>query len=218
MGWMDVIRRYRRTTIGPFWTTLGVAAFIGVSGFMYAGVFGQDIKDYLPYLSTGFTVWVPLSTYLTECSTAFTAVEATVKQTRLPYMTFIFSGMVRNVIVFGHHVIIYLVVIAVVGMEPNENMLYALPAMFVFVLNGVWAGATIAIVCARFRDMQQVVVNMLVVMFFITPILWPANTVRGRMQAALVDMNIFHHFIDILRAPMLGMAPDLRSWYVVGAT
>jgi lipopolysaccharide transport system permease protein len=215
MGWMDIVRRYRRTTIGPFWTTLGVAAFVGASGFMYSGVFGQDLTDYLPYLTTGFTVWVPLSTFLNECSNAFPGAESTVKQTKLPYSLFIFSGIVRNAIVFAHHLVIYVAVLVLVGLVPNENTLMVLPALVVYVANGVWAGIVVAILCARFRDMQQVVANLLVMIFFMTPIFWPADSVKGRMQSALVDLNVFHHFVDIVRAPMLGKEAQIGSWYIV---
>ncbi len=215
LGWMDVVRRYRRTTIGPFWTTLSVGVFIGVSGFMYAGVFKQDLSSYLPYISTGFAVWVPLSTYLNECASAFTGAESTVKQTRVPYFVFIMAGIVRNAIVFAHHLVIYVVVVLYVGFEAKLEMLLAVPAILAYVVNAAWAGIVVAVIGARFRDMQQVVANLLVAVFFMTPIFWPADSVRGQAQAVLVDLNVFHHFVDIVRAPMLGKAPEMVSWYVV---
>lgn len=218
MGWMDIVRRYRRTTIGPFWTTLGVGVFVGTSGFMYAGVFKQDLTSYLPFLSTGFAVWVPISTYLNECSSMLAGQEGIVKQTRLPYSVFIYAGIVRNTIVFFHHLTIFVIVALIVRMDVNMDMLFAIPAMVMFVINGIWAGIVVAIICTRFRDMQQVVANLLLMVFFMTPVFWPADSVRGMAQAALVDWNVFHHFVDILRQPMLGKAPSPGSWKVVFAT
>lgn len=53
MGWQEVRRRYRRTAIGPFWTTLSLGVFILSLGFLYAHLWQQNPKEFLPFLAPG---------------------------------------------------------------------------------------------------------------------------------------------------------------------
>ncbi|MGE0474491.1 MAG: ABC transporter permease, partial [Nitrospirales bacterium] len=46
LGWLDIKRRYRRTMIGPFWTTLSLGIFILTLGIMWAHLWKQDPKMY----------------------------------------------------------------------------------------------------------------------------------------------------------------------------
>ena len=49
MGWADIRRRYRRTVIGPFWTSVSLAIFIITMGVVWANLWKLDPKEYLPY-------------------------------------------------------------------------------------------------------------------------------------------------------------------------
>ncbi len=217
MGWMDIVRRYRRTRLGPFWSTISIGAFIGATGFMYAGIFRQDPTTYLPYLSSGFTVWIPISTFISEATGAFLAGESTLRQMRIPFSIYIYAAIVRNFIVFGHNITIYIVVIILFPVDINQNTLMVLPGLLLVAVNAVWCGVLVALVCTRYRDLQQAVGTLLQVVFFLTPIFWnPAQA--GRAQKFLVDINPFYHFVEIVRAPMLGQAPPAASWEFVIAT
>ena len=53
----DVRLRYRRTTLGPLWITVGLAATVSSVGLLYGSLFGNRLSDYLPYFATGLVVW-----------------------------------------------------------------------------------------------------------------------------------------------------------------
>jgi len=72
----------------------------------------------------------------------------------------------------------------------------------------------LAMVCARFRDIQQIVISILQVSMFVTPIFWSPDQLRGRLVAA-VEYNLLYHYVDIIRAPLLGRAPATLSWVIV---
>ena len=75
LSFMDIKLRYRGSLLGPFWLTLSTAVMIGAIGFLYAGLFHQDVAKYLPYLSISLIFWGFLSTLTAEGGTAFTAAE-----------------------------------------------------------------------------------------------------------------------------------------------
>ena len=65
-GYLDVKQKYRRTKFGPFWNTLIIGIFLMGLGPVYSTIFGTDLKDFFPYLSVGFIIWIFFSSTLNE--------------------------------------------------------------------------------------------------------------------------------------------------------
>jgi lipopolysaccharide transport system permease protein len=70
----------------------------------------------------------------------------------------------------------------------------------------------LAILTTRYRDMLPIVGTCVQIMLFATPIMWPMSSLGG--STFIAEINPLHHLIEIVRAPILGTAPDLRSWLV----
>ena len=49
--------------------------------------------------------------------------------------------------------------------------------------------------------------------FFVTPIIWMPESLPGR--AVLLEFNPFFHYVELVRAPLLGQAPEFVSWLAV---
>jgi len=46
LGWLDIKRRYRRTVIGPFSTTLSLGIFMFALGIVWANLWHQNLRVY----------------------------------------------------------------------------------------------------------------------------------------------------------------------------
>ncbi|EIZ0118609.1 ABC transporter permease, partial [Salmonella enterica] len=57
MAWQEIIIRYRRSVLGPFWITASTAIYVVSISIVFSTLFSQDIKHYLLYLSLGFLIW-----------------------------------------------------------------------------------------------------------------------------------------------------------------
>jgi ABC-type polysaccharide/polyol phosphate export permease len=69
--------------------------------------------------------------------------------------------------------------------------------------------------CLRFRDIQQLVAALIQVSIFITPIFWPAEYLSGSFRTIFVTFNPIYHFIEIVRAPLIGAVPPASSYIAV---
>ncbi|MCA9466712.1 MAG: ABC transporter permease [Nitrospira sp.] len=216
LGWLDIKRRYRRTLIGPFWTTLSLGIFILALGIMWAHLWKQDPKTYLPFLCSGFLVWVMVSTTLIEGCAVFFSAEGLIKQLRFPYTTLVCSVVWRNVIVFLHNLIIFLFVSLYAGVQFTWATLLVVPGLLLVIVNGLWMVIILGLVCSRYRDIQQVMSSILQLAMFVTPIFWTADQL-GERFGAFIDYNFLFHVVDIVRSPLLGKPPALWSWIFVGA-
>src|ERR1700681_2182854 len=80
LGWQEVKRRYRRTVLGPFWSTLSLAIFIFSLGFVWANLWGQDPATYLPFLCGGLLAWTLVASIIGEGCQVFSSAEGLLKQ------------------------------------------------------------------------------------------------------------------------------------------
>jgi ABC-type polysaccharide/polyol phosphate export permease len=214
LGWQEVKRRYRRTVIGPFWATLSLGIFIFAFGLVGSQLWSQTVSTFLPFFSAGMIVWTLVSTIITESCSAYIGGEGLIKQMRLSYTMLVCAVVWRNLIVFAHNLILFVIVAVVFGVPFVPATLLAVPGLLLVCLNGLWVGIFFGTMCARYRDLQQLVASFLTVMMFITPIMWPPGQIsKGR--AFLIDWNVLHHVIDIIRSPLLGQMPAPESWLIV---
>lgn len=216
-GVMEVRRRYRRTVLGPFWASLSMALLVGSMGVLFATLWKMDVSDYLPYLMTGFLAWLPTAAIIIESCSAFIEAQAILTQMRLPLTLFIFRVVWRNLIVFGHHLVVYLVIVLLFDVPVNWNTLLVLPGLLFFCVNGIWIGLLIGALATRYRDVKQLVSSLLQILLFITPIFWPADQLVGKRAFVFVDVNVFYHLVSVIRDPLLGKQPAALSWYVAAA-
>src|SRR2546421_12753681 len=71
LGWHDIRQRYRRSIVGPFWLTLSMGIMVAGLAYLYAGLFGQDVESYLPYVATGIIIFTMISSLASDGSTVF---------------------------------------------------------------------------------------------------------------------------------------------------
>ncbi len=214
LGWRETKRRYRRTAFGPFWTTVSIALFVTTLGLVWSNLWNKDPKAYLPYLTAGMVLWVFISSTCTEGCAAFTLNEKLIKQLRISYTLLACVSVWRNVTVIIHNLTIYILVCIYAGLYPTWATLLVIPAFALLAINAVWVVALLAATCARYRDLQQLVTNILQISLFLTPIFWSPEQLTGRV-AELMEFNPLYHLVAVVRQPLLGEAPDASHWVAV---
>jgi ABC-2 type transport system permease protein len=210
-GWIDVVQRYRRTRIGPFWHTLNLGIFIVSMGTIWAVILKIDPYSYFRYVTINLTIWTLISNAITEGTGILIAGQATALSMRFPYSAFALAHVWRGLLMFGHHSLLYLLVILGTGLIPTLWTLLALPALALILVNGIWMSLLVGIGCLKFRDLSPAIASAMQVLIFVTPIFWPPELL-GPKLASVAEFNPFYHLVLILRDPLLGNAPPLASW------
>jgi lipopolysaccharide transport system permease protein len=220
LGWNDIRSRYRRTILGPFWTVLSTATLVGALGFVNAVLWNISISTYLPYFCAGYISWLLFLTIINESCSSIIASESIVKVVRVPYSVFVFRVLTRNIIVFGHNLTIFLLVALIFGVTVSANTLLLPVGLGLAVINYAWIGLLLAVVCARFRDVIQLVTNVTTILFFITPVFWQPSQLDAVpvARSILADANFAYHIVDVIRAPLLGQVPEPLSYIYLGTT
>lgn len=211
LGLNDIRQRYRRSRLGQTWITLSLVATIVAIGVTYSTLFRMDIKEYLPFLTVNLVVWALIAGLLNDSCMAFISADGYMRQERLPKAVFILRVIVRNCLIFGHNAILIPVAMLVLGVSISWTILLAIPGFAWLLLNGALAGLFLGVMCARFRDLPQIVSNIVQIAFFVSPIMWKRSQLLEQHQS-LVDFNPFAAHLVIISEPILGRVPTLGNY------
>ena len=213
-AWNDVRSRYRRSRLGQFWITLSVMVFIAAVGVFYAAILHTDLKTYLPYLTVGYVVWLFITTVITEGGIVYTSAAALMIQGRIPLSLLALRCVYRNLIVLAHNAVIIPIVFLLFHVSVSWTVLLVIPGLALVSVLMFWVTILLGALSARFRDVPQITISLLAVIFLVTPILWQSNALGPQVQR-LIHLNPFAYLLDVIRQPLLGEVPSLRTWLVV---
>jgi ABC-2 type transport system permease protein len=218
LGWMEIRRRYRRTFLGPFWTSFNVAVMVFSMGFLWAALFGQAVGTYMPYLTASLITWAFLASCMSEGATVFTSSAGLITSMRIPLTLLVMTMVWRNLLVFAHNAMIFVIVMAIWQIPVTLSTPLFIPGLLLLALNGAWIGTLFGLVSTRFRDVPQLLTGLIMIMMFMTPVMWSRDILKGREAIAyIIDVNPLYHMIEVVRTPMLGKTPSLLSWAVAVA-
>lgn len=211
---MDLRARYRGSVLGPFWLTLTTGAMIGGVGFLYGGLFGQPLADYIPYIAVSIVLWTFISGCLSEGVAVFFTEGLVLRQLPVPASIFITRLLYRNILIFLHNAIIIGVVFALYPPGLTLDILMAPLGLALLAVNLWWMCLVVGILGARYRDFSPIVNSLVQIMFFLTPVIWNAEALPDR--AIFVDANPFYHLIEIVRRPLLSEGIPGMSFALAG--
>ncbi|WP_406268825.1 ABC transporter permease [Nocardia sp. NBC_00881] len=222
LGWQDIKQRYRRSVLGPFWITIATGLQATAMGVLYAALLGQPLREYLPYVTVGLIIWNVISASILEGSEVFIANEGLIKQLPSALSVHVYRLVWRQLLFFAHNMVIYLVMLVAFGVWKNLgwSSLLAIPAIVLLFLNSMWVSIVFGIFSTRYRDIAPILGSTTLMLFVLTPVMWTTKTLQSQMgtgdRARLAELVPTFHYLEIVRAPLLGEPQELRHWVVVG--
>ncbi|MBO1325208.1 ABC transporter permease [Acetobacter sp. TBRC 12305] len=213
LGWLDIRMQFNGSRIGPFWLTLTTGIMIGSMGWIYAQIFHLVLREYLPYLAISLILWqAGISALMQESCTTFTNAAHTIRSVNMPYSVQAFRTLVRCGVVFGYNIIAPVAVFVLMGAWPGTIAFLALPAIAVWMLDGVALCLLLGSLCARFRDIPPIIGSVMQIAFYVTPVIWDAHQLKNAARWLL--FNPFYSLLEIVRSPLLGHAAAPSLWLV----
>ncbi len=213
LGWQDLRQAYRRSAIGPLWLTIGMVVQILTMGLVFSLIFKIPLRDYLPFLASSMLVWSLISSSVIEGCNAFISAEGMIRQLKLPTFIFPIRVVWKNLLNFGHNLVILPLVFIPFSTKIGPIMFVSLAGFVLLILNLIWIVSILSLACARFRDLGPIVNSLVTIAYFVTPIMWQPNSLGDSSLAhLLLGLNPLYHLIQICRQPLVGALPTLENW------
>jgi ABC-2 type transport system permease protein/lipopolysaccharide transport system permease protein len=211
MAITEIKMRYKRSKFGQLWITLSNAINILALGLIWASVFKIELKDYMPYVTVNFFLWMLLSSIVTDSCSIFTSSTRYMQQIPLKKSSFAYMNVYRNFVIFAHNIIVIVAVFLFFQEPLGINFLFSVAGLVLIALNAIWVSILIGIICARFRDVTNITASMLQIAFYLTPTLWKLQNMSPKI-VLISNFNPFNIFISIVRDGLFNLEPNLRYW------
>jgi lipopolysaccharide transport system permease protein len=216
LGVRELRNRYARSKLGQVWLTVSTAIMIAALGGVWSLLWQQPIRELMPYIGIGLIIWAFLSQVLIECTSIFTNHAGLYRNQKMVFSISIYAVIYKHVLIFAHALVVIVVLMVAFSVPVNWYTLQIIPGFAITSLSMLWVGYVIAMICVRYRDVIQIVNAWLMVLFFVTPVMWRPNFLPEKYHL-IVDLNPLAQFLAVMREPLLGQPVALRTWITVAA-
>ncbi len=217
---MDLRTRYRRSVLGMGWSLLHPIAMTVILCTVFHKVFEVDVNEYAPFLLAGLACWNYLvSTTLQGCQCLFQG-EPYIRQYPAPLAIYSLRTALGGTV----HFLVALVVVLVLawsfkGFANPLSLLSLMPTVALLFLFA-WSAALLAgFANVYFQDTQHLCEVGFQILFYATPIMYPADRLRDSHLAWLVNYNPLVALLELVRQPILeGRVPTTATYATAAAT
>lgn len=220
LGLQDIKQRYRRSVLGPFWITIATGVMAAALGLLYSMLFQIPVAEFLPHVTVGLIMWNFISGAIKEGATIFIDNEGLIKQLPSALSVHVYRLVWRQTLFLGHNLIIWVALILIFPRPLGWQFFLFIPGLFLLLLNGVWVAMLFGIVATRFRDVAPLLDALVQLLFYVTPIVWTTKTLTEQggevaSRARIAELNPLYHYMEIVRAPMIGEPVAAYHWWIV---
>lgn len=220
LGWQDIKQRYRRSTLGPLWITIATGVMSLALGLLYSMLFQISVAEFLPHVTVGFIIWGFISGCIKDGANVFIENEGLIKQLPSALSVHVYRLVWRQLLFLAHNMVIWLLLVVIFRIPLGLNLLLFIPGLLLLVVNGVWVAMFFGMVATRFRDVAPLLEALVQLLFYVTPIVWTTSTLKEQggaveKRALLAEINPLFHYLEIVRAPLIGNDVALYHWVVV---
>jgi ABC-type polysaccharide/polyol phosphate export permease len=215
LGRTDVMSRYRRTRLGHFWVTATLGFLLIGIGIVYSSLFKQPLATFMPYLAINFVFWNLINGLVTEGCLSFIEAERFMKQIDVPYSTYVVRVIFRNGLMFAHNLVIIPIVFVIYSVPISPIAPLSILGLVLLVLNGLWVGLLLGTLAARFRDLPQLIQNLMQIAFFVTPVMFRPDALDEQVRG-VIEWNPLASILAVVREPLLDKVPSFHDYAMAG--
>lgn len=212
-AWDEIQQRYRRSMLGVLWILVSYMIFVGGISIFFSAFSSAGAMEFVVYVALGFAAFTFLSGNVVDGCHVFISSRTWINSVSLPYSIHVYRSLFRSIFTFSLQLTVALAVMIYAGWRPSALTFMALPALLLYLINAVAIQYFFGLISARYRDVVHLVGSITRILIFVTPILWVREELTG-IRAHIADINPLTHFVEIFRAPLMGVEPRLSSWVI----
>lgn len=180
--------RYRASVLGFLWTFLNPTILMLVYTLLFRVYMRQAIPNYSYFLFVGLLPWTWFASSLTGSATSISDRRDLLTKVRFPAQVLPATVIVTNAINYLLSLPLMVGLGLVFGVLPSWHLVLLPAVMAVQLALTLALGYLVAALNVRFRDLQFMVSNLVLVWFFLTPVLYPLSSIPERYRP-LVELG-----------------------------
>lgn len=209
--WMEILVRARQSRLGILWLMMPALVYVYGIGSLFAGMrsHGQDTTTFIAHVALGAMVFRTMMSTIVGSAGVFRASAAFIMDGRVRLTDYLLKAIGKSFF----DLCMYIPVVAVALYFCPRVDLFGLAvaplSLLSIYVNGLWIAVVISLAGARIPDLGQLLVNLSMVLFLLTPIIWSSQAMPpGSLRGHLMRLNPFYYYVELIRAPILGEPLD----------
>lgn len=196
----DLKARYRGSILGYFWSLANPLLLLAVYTLVFTKFFPQQVvKPYPLFLFSGILPWTFFSAAVLESTSSISANAGLIKKVMFPAEALPLVVVLSHLVHFLLAVPIMLAAItayALMGQfELNATIALAPVVMLLQTMFVAGIAMTVSSASVLFRDLRDIVSNLMQLGFFVTPIIYLIDNIQSRTLRALLRVNPMTPFV-----------------------
>lgn len=217
--WRDVRARYIGSLVGLFWSVLNPLLQLLLYTLIFSVVLDVRFSErattgeFAQLLFGALLPWMALQESTTRCARSFVDHSNLIQKIRFPLEIIPFSVAASSFIhqLLGTGVF---VIILVFNQSLNFRLFPLLFLLFIFQIILMYGiGLTVACIHVYFRDVAQILGVLFMLLFWLTPIVYPKSLAPDTFQWIL-HLNPLTHMVEAYRYSLLGL-PVPSMWGIL---
>ena len=208
--------RYRGSVLGFFWSFVNPLLLLGVYTFVFTAIMprGEDdiVRPYALFMLCGILPWTWFSSSLTEAAGSLISGGNLIKKVLFPAEVLPIVSVLANLVHFFLALPIVVVFLVWYGHAPDAiDLLWFPVAVGVQLLFTTGLAFFLSALTVHFRDIRDILSNLLMLWFFSTPIIyfWADEAFKG--YKLFFDINPFTH-LAVSYQEILFFAGPMGHW------
>lgn len=183
--------RYLGTQLGALWSVMHPLALIAIYTLIFSGVMRSNLPGhdsrfaYSIYLTAGLVLWTLFGDLLGRCVGTFVHNANLLKKVTLPKITLPIIASLSALVHCGILLVLFVAFLVVSGEFPGLPVVAVVPVLAIAVLFAVALGTFLATVNVFYRDVEQTTALVLQFWFWLTPIVYPIQTLPVPLREIL---------------------------------
>jgi ABC-type polysaccharide/polyol phosphate export permease len=208
--------RYRGSFLGFFWSFVNPLLLLLIYSFVFTTVMPNNVEGVQPYalfMFCGILPWNWFSTSLSDASGSLIAGGNLIKKVLFPAEVLPIVSVLTNMAHFFLGLPILIVFLVAYRHLPHPSNLLWFPVVVLVQLLFTSALALIVSALAvHFRDVRDILANLLTLWFFATPIIYPWFQPSVQRFHLLFDINPFTHLAVTYQEILFFNAGPVGHW------
>ena len=202
----ELFSRYLGSVSGLAWAFVHPLALLAVYHFVFTTVFRagpMDGKSFLLFVAVALWPWLAAQEALQRGTVSVAGYAGLIRKVAFPHELIIYASVAATLVLQFVGYLVVLIVLALFG-EPVrfEGLLLAVPLWFILAVAITGLALGLAALQVFIRDIEHILLPVLMILMYLTPILYPLSLVPERMRP-WVAANPFGYLVDRLRDALL---------------
>lgn len=198
-----LVLKYRRTTVGYFWSVLNPLLMIGILSLVFSRLFGKEVGEFALFVFAGMIPWNFFNSVVAQSATSLIYNEGLIKKIYLPKTIFPVSTVLALAIDNFLAFCVFIGLGFIFGMSISWHFLFVIPAFLILLIFCLGISLLVSISTVFFRDLQHIIVLGMQGLFFLTPVIYPITAIEGWVGNLLL-LNPLVPIITLFRAAIVG--------------